>query len=168
MLVALSLGAGLLSAFAALPVIGVAGIAVKNAAQTFNDLPVAGLGQVPTRTEILDRSGNVLAIYYPRHIYRDPVKWGQIAPVMRNAIIAIEDYRFWQHGAFDFHGTLRAIYSDLLGKQVQGGSDLAQQYVKNACILTAKTKAAAQACTAFSPARKITELRIAVVGGTKK
>jgi membrane peptidoglycan carboxypeptidase len=161
LIAALSLAAGLLVAVAALPVVGVAGIAVKNAAQTFNDLPVAGLGQVPSRTEILDRSGNLLATYYPRHIYRDPVRWGQIAPVMRNAIVAIEDYRFWQHGAFDFHGTLRAIYSDLSGNQVQGGSDLAQQYVKNACILTAKTKADAQACTAFSPARKITELRIA-------
>ena len=161
MLVALSLGAGLLSAVAALPVIGVAGIAVKNASQTFNNLPVAGLGQVPSRTEILNKSGKVLAIYYPRGIYRDPVSWHQIAPVMRDAIVAIEDYRFWSHGAFDLHGTLRAVYSDLSGNQVQGGSDLAQQYVKNACILTAKTKAAAQACTAFSPARKITELRIA-------
>ena len=83
MLVALSLGAGLLSAVAALPVIGVAGIAVKNASQTFNDLPVAGLGQVPSKTEILNKSGKVLAIYYPRGIYRDPVSWHQIAPVMR-------------------------------------------------------------------------------------
>jgi membrane peptidoglycan carboxypeptidase len=161
LLAALSLGAGLLSAVAALPVVGVAGIAVKNAAQTFNDLPVAGLGQVPSRTEILDNRGKVIATYYPRGIYRDPVRWHQIAPVMRNAIVAIEDYRFWRHGAFDLHGTLRAVYSDLSGNQVQGGSDLAQQYVKNACILTAKTKEDAQQCTAFSPARKITELRIA-------
>jgi membrane peptidoglycan carboxypeptidase len=161
MLAALALGAGLLSAVAALPVIGIAGVAVKNAAQTFNDLPVAGLGQVPSKTEILDRSGKVIAIYYPRDIFRDPVRWNKIAPVMKNAIVAIEDYRFWKHGAFDLHGTLRAVYSDLSGNQVQGGSDLAQQYVKNACILTAKTQKAAQACTAFSPARKITELRIA-------
>jgi membrane peptidoglycan carboxypeptidase len=161
MLAALSLGAGLLSAAAALPVIGVAGVAVKNASQTFNDLPVAGLGQVPSMTQILDRSGKVIAIYYPRGIYRDPVRWNQIAPVMKNAIVAIEDYRFWKHGAFDLHGTLRAVYSDLSGNQVQGGSDIAQQYVKNACILTAKTTAAAQECTAFSPARKLTELRIA-------
>ena len=161
MLAALSLGAGLLSAVAALPVIGVAGIAVKNAAHTFNDLPVAGLGQVPSKTQILDRTGKVIAIYYPRGIYRDPVRWNKIAPVMKDAIVAIEDYRFWKHGAFDLHGTLRAVYSDVSGNQVQGGSDIAQQYVKNACILTAKTTAAAQACTAFSPARKITELRIA-------
>ncbi|MDR2987544.1 MAG: penicillin-binding protein [Nocardiopsaceae bacterium] len=161
LLAALALAAGTLTAVAALPVVGAAGIAVKNAAQTFNDLPVKGLGQVPTRSEILDSSGKVIASYYPRGIYRDPVKWHKIAPVMRNAIIAIEDYRFWKHGAFDLHGTLRAIYSTVSGNQVQGGSDLAQQYVKNACILTAKTKAAAQQCTAFSPARKITELRIA-------
>src|SRR5215813_5402099 len=161
MLAALALGGGVLTAAAALPVIGVAGVAVRDASTTFNNLPVRGLGQVPSKTEILDRSGHLIAIYYPRHIFRDPVKWSQIAPVMRNAIVAIEDYRFWQHGAFDLHGTMRAVYSTVSGNQVQGGSDLAQQYVKNACILTAKTTAAAQACTAFSPARKIRELRIA-------
>ncbi len=161
MLAALALGGGVLSAAAALPVIGVAGLAVRDASTTFNNLPVAGLGQVPSKTEILDRAGHVIATYYPRDIFRDPVTWSKVAPVMRNAIVAIEDYRFWQHGAFDLHGTLRAVYSTLSGSQVQGGSDLAQQYVKNACILTAKTAAAAQACTAFSPARKIRELRIA-------
>ncbi|HEX7994997.1 MAG TPA: hypothetical protein VF506_13830, partial [Streptosporangiaceae bacterium] len=47
LIAALCLAAGLLVAVAALPAIGVAGIAVRNAAQTFNNLPVAGLGQVP-------------------------------------------------------------------------------------------------------------------------
>jgi membrane peptidoglycan carboxypeptidase len=161
MLAALSLGAGVLSAVTALPVIGLAGVAVRDASTTFNRLPVAGLGEVPSKTEILDDRGRVVANYYPRDIFRDPVRWNKIAPVMRNAIIAIEDFRFWQHGAFDLHGTLRAVYSDISGNQVQGGSDLAQQYVKNACILTATTQEDAQKCTAFSPARKITELRIA-------
>src|SRR5579859_509089 len=160
-LAALAVGAGLLTAAAALPVVGVAAVATRDASKTFNNLPVAGLGQVPSRTVILDRAGNLIATYYPRDIVRDPVRWNQIAPVMRNAMVAIEDYRFWHHGALDLHGTLRAIYSDLSGGSVQGGSDLAQQYVKNACILTAKSQAAAQLCTAFSPARKIRELRIA-------
>ena len=161
LLAALSLGAGLLSAAVALPVVGAAGVAIRDASKTFNSLPVGGLGQVPSKTEILDSSGQVIATYYPRDIFRDPVKWSQIAPVMRNSIVAIEDYRYWQHGAFDLHGTLRAFFSTLSGHQVQGGSDLAQQYVKNACILTATNAKDAQACTAFSPARKITELRIA-------
>jgi membrane peptidoglycan carboxypeptidase len=160
-LAALAVGAGLLGAAVALPVVGIAGVAARDASKTFNNLPVAGLGQVPSKTELLDRSGHVLATYYPRDIVRDPVRWNQIAPVMRNAMVAIEDYRFWHHGALDLHGTLRAIYSDLSGGSVQGGSDLAQQYVKNACILTAKNTKAAQECTAFSPARKIRELRIA-------
>ena len=160
-LIALALGAGLLSAAVVLPVLGVAAVAVKDASTTFNNLPVAGLGQVPAKSVIVNNKGKVIATYYPRDIFRDPVTFHQIAPVMRHAIVAIEDYRFWTHGAFDLHGTLRALYSTLSGSQVQGGSDLAQQYVKNACILTAPNNKAALACTAFSPARKIRELRIA-------
>ncbi|HEX9030770.1 MAG TPA: biosynthetic peptidoglycan transglycosylase, partial [Streptosporangiaceae bacterium] len=161
MLAALSLGTGVLAAAAALPVAGIAGVAVRDAATTFNTLPVAGLGQVPARTELLDSSGHLLATYFPHDIFRDPVRWNQIAPVMRHAIVAIEDYRYWQHGAFDLHGTLRALSSTLSGNQVQGGSDLAQQYVKNACILTHTSPVQQAKCWSFSPARKIRELRVA-------
>src|SRR5580658_8041211 len=164
MLAALSLVAGVLTAIAVLPVVGVAGIAARDAAKTFDNLPVAGLGQVPSRSEIFDSSGHLLAYYYPGYptpIYRIPVKYDQIAPVMRHAIVAIEDARFWQHGALDIHGTLRAIALDLSGQAVQGGSDLAQQYVKNACILTAKTKWQKNQCYSHTITRKITELRVA-------
>ncbi len=166
MLVALSLVTGVLAAVALLPVVGVAGIAARDAAKTFDNLPVQGLGQVPSRSELLDSSGHLLAYYYPGYptpIYRVPVKFNQIAPVMRYAIVAIEDARFWQHGAFDLRGTLRAIALDLSGRAIQGGSDLAQQYVKNACVLTAKTKWQQNQCKAPSLARKLTELRIASV-----
>ena len=105
MLVVLSLTAGLLTAATVLPFVGIAGIASRNAARTFNALPVAGLGQLPARSELLDSRGHLIAYYYPRNIYRVPVSYSQIAPVMRNAIIAIEDARFYQHGAFDLHGT---------------------------------------------------------------
>lgn len=164
MLIALALVAGVLSAVALLPVVGVAGVATRDAAKTFNGLPVAGLGQVPSRSELLDSSGHPLAYYYPGYphpIYRVPVHFNQISKVMRQAIVAIEDARFWQHGALDLHGTLRAVALDLGGKAVQGGSDLAQQYVKNACILTARTKAEQATCTSDTLARKLTELRTA-------
>ncbi|HEX9065168.1 MAG TPA: hypothetical protein VF843_08670, partial [Streptosporangiaceae bacterium] len=94
-LIALTLGAGLLSAAVVLPVVGVAAVAVKDASTTFNNMPVAGLGQVPSKTVILDDKNNVIATYYPRDIFRDPVTFNQIAPVMRHAIVAIEDYRYW-------------------------------------------------------------------------
>jgi membrane peptidoglycan carboxypeptidase len=81
---------------------------------------------------------------------------------MREAIMAIEDSRYYQHGALDIRGTLRAVATDLTGGQVQGGSTLAQQYVKNALLLSAADSAEQRAAIADSAARKIRELRIAV------
>jgi membrane peptidoglycan carboxypeptidase len=161
-LAALSVLAGLIAGAVALPVTGVAGIATRDAAETFNDLPVPTLSKLPTRSEILSSSGSLIAYYYPNHIYRVPVSYSQIAPVMRQAIVAIEDSRFYQHGALDVRGTLRAIATDLTGGQVEGGSTLAQQYVKNALLLTAADSAEQRAAVADSAARKIRELRIAI------
>jgi membrane peptidoglycan carboxypeptidase len=161
-LAALSVVAGLIAGAAALPVTGMAGMATRDAAETFNDLPVPTLSALPTRSEILSSSGSLIAYYYPNHIYRVPVSYSQIAPVMREAIVAIEDSRFYQHGALDVRATMRAIATDLTGGQVQGGSTLAQQYVKNALLLTAADSAEQRAAVADSAARKIRELRIAI------
>ena len=81
---------------------------------------------------------------------------------MRNAIIAIEDSRYYQHGAIDFRGTVRALINDLEHKPVQGGSTIAQQYVKNVLILTAKNPAQAEGATKETISRKIHELRLAI------
>ena len=57
----------------------------------------------------------------------------QIAPVMKHAIIAIEDKRFYTNDGVDLRGIGRALYQDVLAQQaVQGGSTIAQQFVKNA------------------------------------
>jgi membrane peptidoglycan carboxypeptidase len=157
----ISVAAGVLGAAIALPVTGLVGVATRDAANTFNHLDIGTLGQVPTRSEILDSQGHLIAYYYPNGIYRIPVTYGQIAPVMRNAIVAIEDSRFYLHGAMDPRGTLRAIVNDANNQAVQGGSTLAQQYVKNALILTAPNEKAQQAAIAESTTRKIRELRIA-------
>lgn len=163
-LIAFSLTIGLLTGVVFMPVVGLTGIAVRTAAQTFDNLPVAGLGTVPSRSEILDSSGHLIAYYYPGYpnpIYRVPVTFQQISPVMRKAIVAIEDSRFWQHGALDPRGTLRALVSTASGTRVQGGSTLAQQYVKNACIVTATSSKQQAACDALTITRKLHELRIA-------
>jgi penicillin-binding protein 1A len=54
----------------------------------------------------------------------------QIAPVMKQATVAIEDRRFYQHGAIDPIGLARAAFNDLTGGSVQGGSTITQQFVK--------------------------------------
>jgi len=160
-LAVLSVVAGVIVGAIALPVAGIAGIGARDAAETFNGLKVPALSSAPTRSEILDSRGGVIAYYYPNHIYRIPVSYSQISPDMRAAIVAIEDSRYYQHGALDIRGTLRAINTDLGGGQVQGGSTLAQQYVKNALLLTAADAAEQRAAVADSAARKIRELRMA-------
>jgi membrane peptidoglycan carboxypeptidase len=157
----LALIAGLLVGGMTLTVAGLAGTAVRDTAETFIDLPVPTLAALPTRSEILTSDGSLIAYYYPGDIDRLPVSYNEIAPPMRQAIVAIEDYRYYQHGALDVQGTLRAIVADLAGGQVQGGSTLAQQYVKNALLLTAVDAAEQRAAVAPDLARKIRELRIA-------
>ncbi|MGN6795521.1 MAG: transglycosylase domain-containing protein [Streptosporangiaceae bacterium] len=161
LLVVIALGAGLLTGIAGIPILAVSGIVTRDAARTFNALQVAGLGVLPARSEILDSRGNLIAYYYPRNIYRVPVRYDEIAPIMRDAIIAIEDERFYQHGALDLRGTIRALSTTLSGAGTQGGSDIAQQYVKNACILAAQNPKQAARCSAVTVARKVTELRVA-------
>src|SRR6185503_16081354 len=61
------------------------------------------------------------------------VTYDQIAPDMRNAIIAIEDRRFYTNSGVDIRGIGRAFAQDIVQKRaVQGGSTITQQFVKNA------------------------------------
>jgi membrane peptidoglycan carboxypeptidase len=162
LLVVSAVGGALVAALA-LPAVGVLGVVVRNGATHFNELATPELGQLPVRSEILDRYGNLLAYYYPRGIDRLPVSYSKISPQMRHAIVAIEDSRFYKHGAIDFKGTLRAVVNNLEHKPVQGGSTLAQQYVKNVEILSAPDpQKAAQSAAADTLGRKIRELRMAV------
>jgi membrane peptidoglycan carboxypeptidase len=155
--------AGALVAGLSLPAVGALGTIVRNGATKFNTLSTPELHQLPVRSAILDRHGKVLAYYYPRGIDRVPVTYSQIAPVMRQAIVAIEDDRFYQHGAIDFRGTARALMNNLQHKSVQGGSTLAQQYVKNVEILSsAHPEQTYASATAQNVGRKIRELRMAV------
>jgi penicillin-binding protein 1A len=82
---------------------------------------------------------------------RKVVSSDEIAPVMKQAIVAIEDKRFFEHRGVDVHGIARAVWQDLRNKKVvQGGSTITQQFVKNAYLrskrsLSRKLKEAALA-----------------------
>jgi penicillin-binding protein 1A len=66
---------------------------------------------------------------------RQPLKMSQISPWLPKATVAIEDRRFWQHGALDYQGIARALYADAqAGRVVQGGSTLTQELVRNLYI----------------------------------
>ncbi len=161
-LVLMTLVAALLLAAAALPVVGITGIAVRDAANTFDTLQVGKLGAAPTRSVLYDSEGKPLAFFYPYDVYRVPVTFSHIAPVMREAIVAIEDDTFYTQGALDPRGTLRALVSTGSGSQLQGASTIAQQYVKNVKVLQAGNNLlAADQARAPDLQRKIQQLRLA-------
>jgi penicillin-binding protein 1A len=63
-----------------------------------------------------------------------------IAPVMKQAIVAIEDQRFFEHRGVDIHGIMRAVWQDVRNKKVvQGGSTITQQFVKNTYVRSSRT-----------------------------
>ena len=61
----------------------------------------------------------------------DYVAADQMPEYVRGAFISLEDERFYKHHGFDFKGTSRALFSTLSDHDVQGGSTITQQVVKN-------------------------------------
>jgi membrane peptidoglycan carboxypeptidase len=88
--------------------------------------------EFPLVTTVTDRDNNPIAYLFDQ--YRLPVSFNQISPNMTNALIAIEDKRFYQHAGVDVKGTLRAALSNSSGGSTQGASTITQQYVKNFLI----------------------------------
>ena len=79
-----------------------------------------------------DRTGTVLLYQDYEAKKRVPVAEDQIAEVMKQATLAIEDRNFFQHGAFDTKGIVRAAVNEVKGGSGgrQGGSTITQQLVK--------------------------------------
>ena len=70
------------------------------------------------------------------------VKTEDIAPIMRQAIVSVEDQRFYEHDGVDVRGIARALWQDVRQQSiVEGGSTITQQFVKNAYIRNERTLA---------------------------
>ncbi|MBW8482886.1 penicillin-binding protein [Actinomadura parmotrematis] len=153
--------AGVLVAFIALPGIGSAGLSARNAANDFQDMDSRLKTAPPSeKTVVTDAKGKQIATFFDR--YRESVRLDQVAPIMQRAIVDIEDSRFYEHGALDLKGTIRALASNVESENTQGGSTLTQQYVKNILVDGAKTKEEYAEATAPTVGRKLTELRYAL------
>ncbi len=102
--------------------------------------PTSTAEPLAQRTRLLGSDGAVLATLYDQNRVNVPL--AEVAPIMRKAIISIEDYRFYQHGALDLRGTLRAFVTNQAASDgTQGGSSITQQMVKMTLVNQAKTEA---------------------------
>jgi penicillin-binding protein 1A len=95
---------------------------------------------------------------------REPVPLERMSPWLPKATVAIEDRRFWQHGALDYAGIARAALADLrTGRIVQGGSTITQQLVRDRYLgrerMTLSRKLR-EACLAVDVARSASRGRI--------
>lgn len=103
-------------------------------------LPEPGLVRVGTdqfqTTRLYDRTGQHLLyeVIDPLGGDRTWVNLSNIPQDLRNATIAIEDKSFYQNPGYDTGGIARAMFNDLIGEPVQGGSSITQQLVKNVLI----------------------------------
>ncbi|RMB83615.1 transglycosylase domain-containing protein [Streptomyces shenzhenensis] len=155
--------AGAVMAGIALPAAGALGLAAKGSVQGFDEIP-ANLKspQLSQRTTILDNQGQQIATVYSRD--RTVVDLKDISPYLQKAIVAIEDSRFYLHGAVDLQGVLRAVNKNAQsGGVAQGASTLTQQLVKNYFVEEAgddPTKVAQ--ATQQTLGRKIRELKYAI------
>ncbi|WP_018157239.1 transglycosylase domain-containing protein [Demetria terragena] len=127
--VATSVVLGLLGAGLVLPAVGATGQATKEGVSMFKNLPgELEVNPLNQQSRILAIDGSTIATPYDEN--RIVVPMSKIAPVMRQAQVAIEDHRFYEHGGVDPEGIMRAFASNAVSDSTQGASTLTQQYVK--------------------------------------
>ena len=171
-LVAMSVVAGVLMTVGMTPVVALAGLSASNTITVFDSLPdYLGIEQLSQKSNIYatqsDGTAVLLASFYDQN--RIEVESDSISQFVKDAAIAGEDPRFFEHNGIDIQGTLRAVVSTTLSDSLQGGSSITQQYVKNVLVQKCEVIADQEqsdlcytAATEVTAARKLREMRFAI------
>ncbi|UTT68772.1 penicillin-binding protein [Arthrobacter sp. DNA4] len=123
---------GILAAGLFVPATAVGATVAGRSISFFDQLPAELELNPPARnSRVLAKDGSVIATFYSQN--RVPVSLDKMSPFMRDAIISIEDARFYEHGGIDPTGILRALAVTVQGGR-QGASTITQQYVNNIII----------------------------------
>src|SRR4029078_3898291 len=156
--------ASVVAAVLMFPVVGVFGLVSNRASDVVaNGSAQLVEGEVPGVSTMVDAKGNVIAWLYSQRRFEVP--GDQIANTMKLAIVSIEDKRFAEHNGVDWQGTLTGLSGYMSGNlDTRGGSTIEQQYVKNYQLLViAQTDAEKRAAIETTPARKLREIRMALI-----
>lgn len=129
---------GVLAAGLLVPMAAATGVTASTSIEFFDDLPTElEVGPLSQPSRVLAVDGTQLASIYAEN--RKPVALDEVSDVMEEAIIAIEDSRFYEHGGVDVQGIARAAVNNLTSGARQGASTLTQQYVNNVLNEAIKT-----------------------------
>ena len=109
--------------------------------------------RVPETTRVYSADGKLLARLYLEN--RTVVPLSQVATDLADAVIAIEDERFFMHEGVDFQGIVRAAVTNIsTGEVAEGASTITQQYVRNTVLSDERTE--------ISMVRKVREAFLAM------
>ena len=119
---------------------------------------------LPQQSRMYASDGSLIATFYSQNRVVVPIK--DVSEYMQKAIVAREDRRFFEHSGVDVQGVMRAfIQTYVLKRDMQGGSSLTQQYVKNVLMVQAREDndpIAEYHAQESTVARKLREMLIAV------
>ncbi|MBT2512557.1 transglycosylase domain-containing protein [Arthrobacter sp. ISL-30] len=121
---------GILAASLVVPGVAATGVTMSNTISYFNSLPTELVVDTPAQsTKVLSGDGKPIATFFAENRVRVPLD--QISQFAKDAVIAVEDNRFYEHKGVDPQGVLRALTTNLTEGERQGASTLTQQYVTN-------------------------------------
>lgn len=170
-LIGFSALAGVLVTAMVTPALAVTSMTAKSTVGIFEDLPeFLDFGQLSERNTLYATQGGVpvpFAQVYDQN--RQEVEWDAVSQFVKDAAVAGEDQRFFEHGGVDLAGIARAAVNNATSDSTQGASTLTQQLVKNLLIAEAlnepdetKRKAAIDEAQESSLDRKLKEAKLAI------
>ena len=151
--------AGVIVAALVFPVVAMGGLTARSGADTFEGLPtdINVLPSPQVSYAYASDGKTLLATFYDENRHDVPIT--DVAPVMRQAVVAAEDARFYQHNGVDLKGIARAFVNNQRGGSTQGASTLTMQLVRQIFSYSAKTPKEVIAATEDTPERKLAEIK---------
>jgi membrane peptidoglycan carboxypeptidase len=169
--IGLSAIAGVLSLALLAPTALVGGIAASAGITIFENLPdyIKPINASQSSTLYATKDGQPIEVAKFYHENRISIDYNQMSPNIRNAVVATEDPRFFEHGGVDWLSLVRATLTNAasLGNG-PGGSTITMQYVKNSLVEAANLAGDEEAVLAATQGglggidRKIREIRLAI------
>ena len=168
--------AGVMVAVMLTPVMAIGGVTLKNTIGVFDALPdFIELDQLAQKNEIYVQNDSnpengykkIADVYWQN---RQEVGWEDVSQYLKDAAVAGEDRRFYEHRGVDIQGVIRAAIGNVVsGDITSGASTLTMQVIKNTYVQRAEAlptdeerKAAYAEATATSFERKFKEMNMAL------